>query len=127
MNVEYSGWREDCGFFCHKIYLDEKREDYEIHLKNGSVGRQVTPFQEFTYDWNHDDDVYPLFGAFFEFGTGRDFLTPVDMVSLLLEDKAEIPGMENPLKKPTLDERLSRADSRKTQGMVKPDNPSPER
>lgn len=127
MNVEYSGWREDLGFFRYLIALDEKREDYEIHRKNGRVGRQVTPFEELTYDWNNDGDIYPLFGAFFQWDNGRDFLTPVDMVSLVLEGEARIPGIENPLEKPSLNETLHQAQQRKASDAPSPEKPPHQR
>ena len=113
MNVEYSGWTSEQGFFRFLIPLDEKREDYEIHLPDGRIVRQKTSFQDATYDWNHDDDIYTQFGAWFDWDGCGEFLTPVDLVSMVLEGKAEIPGIQNPLRRPTLDEKLHKADESK--------------
>lgn len=111
MNVEYSGWKEDCGFFSFQIPVDETKEDYEIRLKNGSVFRQSSPFQAVTRDWNWDGDVYTRFGAYFAYdGGGGEFFTPEDMVSLVVHDGAEIPGITDPFKRPSLDEQICRAD-----------------
>jgi len=87
MFVEYSGWSKDLGPFHCKIFVDENKTDYEIHFSNGAIAKQNTPFSEYTEDWNHDDDTYTLFGAWFnrldkdgKFD-GGEFWTPVDMVS----------------------------------------------
>lgn len=87
MYVDYSGWSEEKGFFAHKIFIDEKRQDYEIEYGNGTVAYQKTPFHEVTGDWNNDGDVYTLFGAFFEIpGENRGiFFSPEDMVSAMVE------------------------------------------
>lgn len=115
MNVEYSGWSEAHGLFSFQIPVDETREDYEIRLKNGSVFKQNGPFQHVTRDWNCDGDVYTQFGAYFSYdGGGGEFFTPDDLVSLVVHNGAEIPGIQDPFKRPSLDEQIGRADSNRT-------------
>lgn len=123
MNIRYSGYREDVGTFDIVIPVDETREDFEVHMKNGRIGRQITPFQEATYDWNHDGDVYTLFGAWFDWDGSRDFLTPVDMVSMVIDGDADIPGIARPFQHSSLDDQLRHADTQKFTAS-KPHDPS---
>lgn len=111
MNIRYSGYRENYGTFDVLIPVDETRQDYEVQMKNGQIGRQVTPFQEATYDWNHDGDVYTLFGAWFDWNGSRDFITPVDMVSMVVDGDAKISGIEIPLA--SLDSQIQQANAQK--------------
>lgn len=127
MQVNYSGWNEKLLRFDFTIDLDETRKDYEIHFKDGFVSKQSTPFDYVTCDWNHDGDVYCMYGAYFtsRFG-GNVFWTPDEMVSALIESAMEdgyrdtyrireIPGIALPpaLRKkeklPTLKEKLTAA------------------
>lgn len=121
MNIEHSGWREDIGFFSFKLPVDETKEDYEIRMKNGTVFRQNGPFQAVTRDWNCDGDVYTLFGAYFQCeGRGGEFFSVTDMVSLVVDDEAEIPGIPNPFKHPSLDDQIGRADNQYRHGETRP-------
>lgn len=67
MIVNYSGWNQKLGPFYFDIPFDEKKENFEIHFKSGDIGRQSTPFDVYTGDWNHDGDVYAQFGAWFDY------------------------------------------------------------
>lgn len=81
MYVDYSGWTKEHGSFSCKIFIDEKKTDYEIVYGDGKVCKQVTPFEHVTADWNNDGDVYTDFGASFESRyAGRDFWSVVDLV-----------------------------------------------
>lgn len=108
MNITLSGWNEKLGSYSFDIFVDEQKDNYEIHFKDGFVAKQTTPFQYVTQDWNHDGDVYTMFGAWFEskFG-GSDFWSADEMVSgLVLSAQEEgyrdtykiacIPGIELP-------------------------------
>jgi hypothetical protein len=55
----------------------------------------VTPFQVVEADWNCDGDVYTEFGANFEsrYG-GREWWTPQNLLSLMLNGEAVIPGIK---------------------------------
>ena len=116
MDVEYSGWNVERGFFSFQIPVDEHRKDYEIRMNNGSIYRQNTPFQTFTHDWNCDGDIYSSFGAFFNCDGRGEFFSVTDMVRLVVDGDAEIPGIENPLQHPPLDQQISRANSRSDTG-----------
>lgn len=94
MILEYSGWSQERGWFCDKYFFDETRTDHEIHWKNGKVCKQLHPFEAEERDWNLDGDVYELFGAIFEglYG-GREHYTPQNLLSLVLDGDAEVPGI----------------------------------
>lgn len=94
MILEHSGWEINKGFFEDKYSFDETRTDHEIYWKNGKVCRQLEPFETVTRDWNNDNDIYPEFGAMFEgeYG-GRNWYTPQNLLSLMLEGDATIPGI----------------------------------
>ena len=127
MNVNHSGWNEKCGHFSYNVYIDENKDDYELHYSDGSVKKQCTPFQYVTEDWNHDGDVYSMFGAWFtDSKDGRnEFVTPVDMVSDLIDAKdpdarhygrflVDIPGVTVPTpgERPRLDDQIRRSENR---------------
>lgn len=120
MYVNYSGWHKDRGSFSCNIFINEQKTDYEIHYSNGKILRQSTPFDHFTGDWNHDNDVYTQYGAWFqdEGGYGQ-FWTPEDMVRAVADTVdpdfrpygnhvVEIPGVTVPLpdRRPTLDDQI---------------------
>lgn len=127
MYVNHSGWSEDIGSFSYDIYMDENKTDYEIHYADGSVDRQVTPFEAVTNDLNNDGDVYTMFGAYFEHdSTGsRQFMTPESMAMLLIDSRfdpyrvngplaTEIPGIEIPDrdKRPKLEQTIQDSERR---------------
>ena len=86
---------QERGFFCDKYEIDTTRTDHEIHWKNGMVCKQTTPFRTVEADWNCDGDIYSEFGANFEgkWGYGRDWYTPQNLLDLVLDDEAEVPGI----------------------------------
>ena len=85
MHVEYSGWTKEKGTFSYTFYINEASTDYEIHYENGYIAKQTSEFKTFTYDWNHDGDVYPMFGAFFSSRLGgSDFFTPHELIDVLV-------------------------------------------
>lgn len=132
MNVTHEGWTEKYGAFSYNVVVDETKTDYEIHYASGRILKQDTPFQSFTYDWNNDGDVYEQFGAFFasynkdgSFERKGVFMTPVDMVSVLVDGMDEykrqredvvvsIPGIKlpEPKQRPTVDEQIRRSEQR---------------
>lgn len=132
MYVNHSGWNEKDGFFNYNIFVDENKKDYEIHYKSGVILRQNGPFEVHTQDWNHDGDVYSLFGAYFDRYepdgkcNSAGFWTPEQMVSELIEgleessssyyDKVvEIPGIELPGvgKRPSLESQIRESERHK--------------
>ena len=86
MYVDYSGWSEEKGYFLYTFFINEAATDYEIHYENGFVAKQTSDFTTYTYDWNHDGDVYSMFGAWFESRHGgNDFFTPEELVNALVD------------------------------------------
>ena len=131
MKVNHSGWTEQSGAFDYDVFIDENKTDYELHYKNGMIARQSSPFQEETRDWNHDDDVYTQFGAWFSCYdpdgsfSGGSFWTPEDLVRAAVDcsDPAKIrygnqviavPGIEvpRPDQRPKLDTRIAQNERR---------------
>ena len=127
MYVTHSGWNEKYGAFHYDVYIDENKTDYELHYKNGMIAKQSTPFHEETRDWNCDQDVYPLFGAWFRCyekdgsPAGGNFWTPEDLVRAALDCQdpenirygnrvIAVPGIElpPPHKRPNLADRIRR-------------------
>lgn len=95
MILEHSGWSQERGYFNDKYKLDTTRKDHEIRWKNGSVCKQVTPFESVTADWNCDGDIYNEFGANFESKyAGREWHTPQSLLNLMLEGEANIPSIQ---------------------------------
>jgi len=102
MYVNHSGWNKEIGVFSRNIFVDENKTDHTVHYSNGKIARQMTLFVEHTADWNHDGDVYPQFGAWFEFvdpdGTvnGGSFFTPQDLVQFALDAQNPDPLRDSP-------------------------------
>ena len=98
LTINVSGWRKGYGPYSLNLPFDEGRTDYEVRFKDGSAYAQESPFTEEAHDWNNDGDVYPQYGAWFRGDDGRgEFLTPVDMLRLVQEGQAEVPGLSDPL------------------------------
>ena len=126
MYVNHSGWNETQGFFNYDIFVDEKREDYELRFADGSKARQCSSFHNLTGDWNNDGDVYTQFGAFFtKDGRYSEFWTPENMVMALIEGRegdrsrdnstvVEIPGVDIPEKnkRPKLEDKIRTSEAR---------------
>lgn len=125
MYVDYSGWSKEHGSFSCKIFIDEKKTDYEIEFGDGRIAKQLTPFEFITADWNNDGDVYTQFGASFESRhAGRDFWTVEELVWACADalDKETIRGSEVKSvkgitvpprdKRPSLDETIRRNELR---------------
>ena len=96
IEVEHSGYSEKRGFFCDLYYIDAEKTDYEIHFPDGDVYRQISAFHSLCEDWNHDNDRYEQFGAYFEIQSlGRgEFITPVNMVDFITEHGCSIAGID---------------------------------
>lgn len=131
MFVDYSGYSEKQGSFHCSIFINENKTDYEIHYKNGTIARQSSAFTTETRDWNHDGDVYPLFGAWFSCYdkdgsfSGGNFWTPEAMVravadAIEAEEKLygnqviAIPGVDVPPpgRRPSLTDHIRKTEQR---------------
>ncbi len=94
MRLEHSGWSEERDWFCDKYSIDITRTDHEIHWKDGRVCKQLTPFEEVERDWNYDGDIYSELGAMFEGKYGKEWWTPYNLLGLIIDEKATIPGIK---------------------------------
>lgn len=95
MQITHEGWSQERGWFKDKYDIDTTRTDHEIHWKNGQVCKQTSPFQDLTADFNNDGDVYTEFGCWFESKfAGRDWWTPQNLLDLVLECEAIVPGIK---------------------------------
>ena len=96
MQLIHEGWSQERGWFQDKYNIDTTRTDHEIHWKSGQVCKQTTPFEIVAADWNCDDDVYEEFGANFEgkWGYGRSWYTPHNLLDLVLDGEATVPGIK---------------------------------
>lgn len=127
MFVNHSGWNMEHGSFSYNIFVDEHREDYILHFSDGSKQYQRSPFATVTADWNHDGDIYSLFGAWFSENTSGcgEFWTPEQMVSELIDSLdpnrrqsgahiVSIPGIEVPTpdKRPSLTDTIRQSENR---------------
>lgn len=127
MYVNHSGWNIETGPFNYNIYVDENKTDHEIHFQDGTIAKQVTPFESRTEDWNHDGDVYEQFGAWFQRpGENRStFWTPEELVMSIIETMEEnrspygpkvafVKGIDVPAKdkRPTLEDKILQSERR---------------
>lgn len=125
MYVDYSGWNERQGPFACSVFVDEKKTDYSVVYGDGTVSRQMTPFEHVTADWNNDGERYTLFGAWFDSAVGGNtFLTPEELVRAAVDSKSKDHFYGNEIKKvngisfpfldrrPTLDEQIIRSEQR---------------
>lgn len=119
MKVNYSGWKKEFGSFDVNVLLDEYKTDYEIQFINGEVWQQCDRFKNVKADWNNDGDVYSRFGAWFETYDkkgqyrGREFFGVVDMVRVVVDKEAVVPGLDiPPLKRVTLEDNIIRSERR---------------
>ena len=96
MRLTHEGWSREKGSFREIYEIDTSSSDHEIRWKNGTVCKQLSPFQVVEADWNCDGEVYAELGANFEsqFGAGREWHTPLGLLGLLLEGEAIIPGIK---------------------------------
>ena len=98
LEINVSGWHHAYGSYDLTIPFNDVKTYYEICYNDGTVLKQTRPFETVVRDWNNDGDVYPQYGAWFHDRSGYgEFLTPVDMMRLVIDEKAIIPGMSDPL------------------------------
>ena len=89
IKVSREVWNCDTGF-SKKIYRLEPNREMQL-VKDGEVyASQCSEFQLVEKDWNCDNDVYELFGAYFKIDGYEEFLTPENIISMSLEEGLEI-------------------------------------
>ena len=97
IEVSVAGWNEIYGPYRFTVPFDDKRRDYEVRFADGSTSTQKSAFDYVTRDWNCDGDVYAQYGAWFENDrAASDFFTPEQLVWLVADDDATIPGIRDP-------------------------------
>lgn len=82
-------WNHEKGITREVYKLNDKKKIKII------IDKEVFAFQEDNFttmeqDWNCDGDVYELFGAYFNIDGYSSFLTPEDIVSMIIEENAII-------------------------------------
>lgn len=98
LEINVLGWHHACGSYNLTIPFNDIKTYYEIRYNDGTVLKQTQPFETVVHDWNNDGDVYPQYGAWFHDQSGYgEFLTPVDMIRLVIDEKATIPDISDPL------------------------------
>ena len=90
IEVVKESWNCDTGF-SKKVYKFKKDKMMTLLYKDNSVyGVQKSEFHEVTKDWNYDNDVYTLLGAYFSLDNYNDFLTPENIVSLIEDEELTV-------------------------------------
>ena len=82
-------WNCDKGF-TKKVYKLEENKEMKLIKNNQIYAIQVSDFHNVEKDWNCDNDIYELYGAYFDINGYNDFLTPEDIVSMIIDDGLEI-------------------------------------
>ena len=82
-------WSCDKGF-ATKVYKLEENKEMKLIKNNQTYAIQTSKFHNVKKDWNCDNDIYELYGAYFDINGYNDFLTPEDIVSMIIDDGLEI-------------------------------------
>ena len=89
IKVSREVWNCNTGF-SKKIYRLEPNREMQL-VKDGEVyASQCSEFQLVEKDWNCDGDVYELYGAYFDRDGYADFITPENIVNMMIEDNVTI-------------------------------------
>lgn len=109
MKIHHAGWNETVGAFNCDATINVDKCDYEIHFTNGSVFRQETPFDDLVTEFDQNDTAHPRFGAFFSHNGATEFFTPLELVALVANGYATIPGIQLEHKQSPLIDRIEDA------------------
>lgn len=82
-------WNYEKGI-TKKVYKFNKNKKMKLTIDNSIYATQVSDFQVVEKDWNCDNDVYELFGAYFSVDGLNEFLTPENIVSLIEEEELSV-------------------------------------
>ena len=85
IEVVIETWNYEKGI-TKKVYKFNKNKKMKLTINNNIYATQISDFQVVEKDWNCDNDVYELFGAYFSIDGFNDFLTPENIVSLIEEE-----------------------------------------
>lgn len=90
IKVEKRTWSKDKGYNT-KIYRLEENKEMQLIKKDGSIYMtQISEFQIEKADWNCDNDIYELYGAYFDINGYPSFFTPENIISTMIEEDCEI-------------------------------------
>lgn len=112
MKLHLQGWNDKVGAYNCEVILNEKKEDHEILFPNGTLAKQLTPFNSITEDWDMDGRPFARLGAWFDYQGEREFFTPWEMATLALEGYAEVRGITIRDRQPDLESRILAANRR---------------
>lgn len=82
-------WNREKGFTKEVYKLNDKKK-IKVIIDNEVYAFQENSFTTIEKDWNCDGDIYELFGAYFNIDGFSNFLTPEDIVSMIVEENAVI-------------------------------------
>lgn len=90
IEVVKDSWSYDKGF-TKEVYKFKKDKMMTLLYEDNTIyGVQKSKFHFVKKDWNCDNDVYELFGAYFSLDEYNEFLTPENIVSLIEEKKLTV-------------------------------------
>ena len=71
--------------YTKKTYKFDKNKMMKLMINDEIYATQISKFEYITEDWNCDNDIYTLYGAYFDINGRKDFLTPEDIVYIIEE------------------------------------------
>ena len=71
--------------YIKKSYRFDENKMMKLMIDNKIYATQISKFEYVTEDWDCDDDIYTLYGAYFDINEHKDFLTPEDIVYIIEE------------------------------------------
>lgn len=89
IEVVRQNWNHDKGFK-EEIYKLEENKDMQLIIDDKIYASQISEFKVVKDDWNCDNDIYELFGAYFKINGYVEFFTPEDIVSMMIEEDCKI-------------------------------------
>lgn len=73
-----------------EVFEFDDSKKMKIYIDGELFATQVGEFKVFEEDWNCDNDVYELYGAYFSQDHCDTFYTPKDIVGIICDKKAVI-------------------------------------
>ena len=83
-------WTYDKGFTKKNYTFIEDKMMTLLYKDDTVYGVQKSIFHSVEKDWNCDNDVYELFGAYFVLDDYNEFLTPENIVSLIEDNDLKV-------------------------------------
>lgn len=73
-----------------EVYEIDNSKKMNIYINGELHAKQVSDFEVFKEDWNRDNVIYELYGAFFIEDHADIFYTPDEIIELVTDKKAVI-------------------------------------